>query len=381
MKLKIFSFIVLLTVLGCASSSHSYDGNKQGKKEIEREIEVKPGGTLTIDLKTGGEISVIGWDKDIVKISAEVDEKVDFDIDTFGSDVEVITRATSWGFGNGKKCEVTAMVPTKYNIDINTMGGEVSIKNVEGNIDGKTMGGELTFSGLKGDISFTTMGGDVKLLDSEIDGKVSTMGGDMRLENIVGNVDASTMGGEIIQKNVKSGSNSVGDEVDISTMGGDIHVDEAFHGASVKTMGGDITVNKAKKYVKAETMGGDIEIKEVDGYIKTTTMGGDIYAKMVGNPDEGRRDVDLSSMGGDITLYVPEGLSMQVEIEIIYGDDDEVNSSDIKSDFEMQTENIEDNSDDWSNDSKKLIQTGSFNGGKHKVRISTINGKVHFKKL
>ena len=38
------------------------------------------------------------------------------------------------------------MVPSKFNISLETMGGPVSIKNVNGEISGQTMGGGLELS-------------------------------------------------------------------------------------------------------------------------------------------------------------------------------------------------------------------------------------------
>ena len=64
-------------------------------------------------------------------------------------------------------------------------------------------------------------------------------------------------------------------------------------------------------------------------------MGGDIDVTMVGDPSRGRRDVRLDSKGGDVTLTLPDGLSMEIEIVLAYtkksGQDYE-----IESDFELE---------------------------------------------
>ncbi|MBS3945428.1 MAG: DUF4097 family beta strand repeat protein, partial [Melioribacter sp.] len=140
-----------------------------------------------------------------------------------------------------------------------------------------------------------------------------------------------------------------------------------------------ITVNYAEKFVDAETMGGDIEIKSVDGWIKAKTMGGDIEAKMVGDPNKGERNVTLTSMGGDITLTVPSGLSMDIDVEIAFTkkyDGDVKIVSDFKLDEEISKE--------WTkkNGSARKTLTGkaAFGGGKNKIKIYTINGNVYLKK-
>ena len=140
------------------------------------------------------------------------------------------------------------------------------------------------------------------------------MGGNVEVSDVEGNVEATTLGGNVIYDNVRpgAGGGSAGSEVKISTHGGNISVPDAPFGADVSTLGGNIRVKSAAEYVKAKTMGGNINVEEVDGWVRATTMGGSINVVMVGNPNQGRRDVWLSSKSGKITLTVPDGLSMEI---------------------------------------------------------------------
>ena len=83
-------------------------------------------------------------------------------------------------------------------------------------------------------------------------------------------------------------------------------------------MGGGIHIKSADKFIDASTMGGKIKIDAIDGWVKATTMGGDINVVMVGDPDKGKRDVKLKTMGGDVSLYVPKGMSMDFDIELVF---------------------------------------------------------------
>ncbi|MEW6507644.1 MAG: hypothetical protein AB1432_07865 [Bacteroidota bacterium] len=352
-------------------------------KNYLKEFKVKPGGTLIIDLKTGGGISIEGWNKEIVSAEVTVKgkdaEDIVIEIEQNGNDVEITS------FYNGDDCnynsnaKVIVKVPNNYNVDLNTMGGGIKIYNVNGEMNGKTMGGELDLRNLNGDINLYTMGGEITLKESEVDGKVHTMGGNILIENVAGDLNAKTMGGKVIQVNGKSRNGSTENEINLFSMGGSIDVDRALNGTKVKTMGGDITVNYAEKFVDAETMGGNIEIKSVDGSIKAKTMGGDIEAKMIGNPNKGDRSVFLTSMGGDITLTVPDGLSMDIEVEIAFTKQFDGDAK-IESDFKLN----EEISPKWikKHGSVQKILTGkaSVDGGKNKIKINTINGKIYLKK-
>jgi DUF4097 and DUF4098 domain-containing protein YvlB len=145
-------------------------------------------------------------------------------------------------------------------------------------------------------------------------------------------------------------------------------------------MGGNIHIKSAGDFVKAKTMGGSIVVDAIDGGINATTMGGNITAVMIGDPQKGDRDVKLNSMAGDITLTVPENLSMDVEIELIYTQDAKKNY-DVVSDFQLKKEKP----DTWDESKGSLRKTirgkAQIAGGKYKIKISTINGNIYLKKL
>lgn len=358
-------------------------------REVKKEFEVKPGGKVTIDVKTGADIEIKGWDKNLLTANATIEDDkenpIEMKFNQSGNDIEITSDYSHHNNHNSSSAKLVLQVPKKFNVEFNTMGGDVSISFVEGNIEGKTMGGELELLNLKGALDVITMGGEITLKDSEVDGKVKTMGGEVLVENVKGDVNASSMGGKVRQINVEGKGKSIGNEVNISTMGGEIEIDKAPNGAKLKTMGGDIKVNKAGKFLDAETMGGEIEA-EVDGWIKATTMGGDVDIKMVGDPNDGKRDVTIKSMGGDITLVVPAGLSMDINIEVIYAkgrkvkSDDEFNKLKIVSDFPVTEERSKEWDTSKGSPRKTLYGTGSVNGGKNKVKIITYNGNVYLKK-
>lgn len=352
------------------------------RADIEKTFKVESGKTLSVDLETGGSISILGWDREEVLV------EVDFHRNEGDYDVEIeetrqgirVTSDMAGSRGHGRAPDFEIKVPRRFNLELQTLGGSIDIDSVEGEIEGVTMGGELNLSNLRGEVALKTMGGDITCRDSELDGYVTTMGGEVLMENLVGNVKGSSMGGAVIYKNVTSrNGKSTGGVVDISTMGGSIKVSVAPEGAKVHTMGGDIRIKSAKEFVRAKTMGGDIEIDEVDGWVRATTMGGDIDVIMVGNPDKGERHVTLTSMAGDIHLTVPAGLSMEFDIELAYTKGHE-GDHDIHSDFDIEKEETKTWDRDNGSPRKYIYGKGSVKGGKHRIRIKTINGDIYLNK-
>lgn len=375
MIVKKVIFIVLLMLLVFFAFS---------SEPLKKEFSVEPGKKLDINLRSGGSISISGWDKNQAAVTVYFkngDGKywdISFDKTTEGISIE--SRLTGKHHKRNGSTNFEINVPKRFDLELKTMGGGITIDHVEGKITGKTMGGGLKLSHLKGYIDLKTMGGKISLTDSDIDGKVKTMGGRVLLENVVGDVSGSSMGGNVIYKNVKSRSGkSTGKVVNISTMGGAINVSDAAHGAKVHTMGGNIHIKSAKEFIKAKTMGGDITIDAIDGWISSTTMGGNVTVTMTGDPEKGKRDVNLTSMGGNITLTVPAGLSMDIDLEIEYTKKRDKDYK-IISDFNIQQKQT----DEWDNSKgsprKYIYGKGKVKDGKHKIKIKTVNGNIVLKR-
>ena len=352
------------------------------KYVTKKEFEVKPGGTIKIALNNGGSIDIKGWDKDLMLAQTE-GEDAGFRVDKNGNDIMITNNPSKNSDG---EFSLKVWVPKKFNLAINSLGGDIEISGIEGKMNGNTAGGDLNLYDLKGALDLSTLGGDITLRNSKVDGRVKTNGGDVLVEDVTGSVDASSMGGSVRHVNVKStgsGNNNAGaeKEINISSMGGDIEIDTAPNGAKLKTMGGDITLNHAGKFLEAHTQGGDISAKSVDGKVYAKTMGGDIEIKITGGTD-GKKDAELISMGGDITLTVPKGLSMNIEIEIAYTQSNKKHKfEDYKIHNDLQLK--EERSSDWDTSKgtprKYITAKGNVAGGKNTIKIKTINGNVYLK--
>jgi DUF4097 and DUF4098 domain-containing protein YvlB len=350
---------------------------------LDREIRVSPGQTLELKLDTGGGVKVVGQDRQTVHVRAEQSGRpcrpeCRVEVESTASGARVHSYFAERSGHNSGGLQVTVEVPRRMDLRVHTMGGGVRIENVSGDLRGETMGGELDFSRLGGTVHFSTMGGSVTVRDSNVGGSVSTMGGEVLLDGVTGGLSGSTMGGKVTRRG-GAATGADGGPVKMHTMGGEITLDNAPAGAELETMGGDIHLRSAGGPVKAKTMGGTILLEAVDGSVRATTMGGDVRVRMVGDPARGDRSVEISSMGGDIELVVPAGLSMDVDAELTYTRGHEGRYH-IRSDFPLrQTE-----SPTWEtghgSPRKTIRATGSVNGGRNSVRIRTINGDVRIVK-
>ncbi len=352
-----------------------------------REFAAAAGGQLTLELKAGGSVKITGdgGSKVVVTYRTSCEPECDVAFEESKGGVKVTSSFKGVRMSQHGDVDLEVRVPRAYDVVVDSMGGDLSIDGVEGKFTGETKGGELRLHDVKGEAELTTMGGEIAVTDSTLDGRLKTMGGEVNIENVVGNVKGTSMGGNVRYRNVRrrdgqvSSPENVGkrpdeispETVQISTMGGEIEVNDAPEGADVHTMGGGIKVENARKFVRAKTMGGDIRIGSVDGSVDAATMGGDVEVGLTGAGG----DVALSSLGGDITLRVPRGFGMDLDLEIAYTRNSGQNYKITAPGGLKATV-----SPDWDYDKgsprKYVRMSGAVNGGGKKVKIATVNGDI-----
>jgi DUF4097 and DUF4098 domain-containing protein YvlB len=145
------------------------------------------------------------------------------------------------------------------------------------------------------------------------------------------------------------------------------------------TGGGEIHVENADRIVQARTGGGDIDIHIVGGGVEAWTGAGDV--DVVVDKDNGEEDggVTVFTGLGDVTLKLPSDFSMKLDLDISYTRDSGQDCR-ILCDRDFK----EERTDEWdySNGSprKHICGTGSIAGGRHTIKIRTINGEIHIEK-
>jgi DUF4097 and DUF4098 domain-containing protein YvlB len=356
----------------------------ESRQKIEREFATSPGKRLELDLETGGSIEIAGWDQQLVRVRVSSTDRASefYEIlfDESAAGIRIRSRYVGGRRNYSTDLKFEIRVPQRFDVKIKSEGGAIMIAGVEGRLGGKTGGGELRLRDLKGELNLLTMGGDIILVDSNVRGRVETMGGHTLVQNVAGGVAVSSLGGNAVSAyDAVAPADTTRNEIQIASPGGELNVNEAPAGADISTLGGDINIISATRFVKAKTNGGDINISSIDGWLYARTLSGNINARMTGDPSDGRRDADLSSLSGDIRLVVPANLSMNIHIALAQTVNSEKDYS-IISDFDLQRENSGELVYDEGAPRKYLYGSGSINGGRNTIRIRTVNGDVYLTK-
>lgn len=252
------------------------------ERTINKSYRVSPGGWLRIDSDLGTiqinsgagdevEITVLEiMDTSSEKEADRILKDLQLDLVQEGSEVRVnarYDRSSFLGWGNRRlKLRFTATVPARFNVDLRTAGGSITVGALDGEVIAKTAGGSLNFGKITGPL------------------KAKTSGGSIKVEECRGDVDLATSGGSI----------SVGSS--------DGHV-------AARTSGGSIKVGSAAGMVQLATSGGSISVDEIRGAIEAATSGGGVSAGITGQPQAPCR---LSTSGGSVQVR----LSPEVKLDI-----------------------------------------------------------------
>lgn len=350
---------------------------------------VGKGGTLEVSVD-GGDIKINVWDKNEVFVKVDGINEEDLDrlkMNQSGNDVRVEFRnRKSWGGWNSGHLRFEITVPSQYNADLHTSGGDIAVKGtMSGRISGGTSGGDVKLEDVKGGrVELSTSGGDMRTGDIQGDVVLKTSGGNIEMGVVGGEANISTSGGDIVVKGVgkslkahTSGGDieigDVGGEARVSTSGGDVRVRKVTGNATLSTSGGNIHLESASGTVKTNTSGGDISLQNISGSIEAATAGGDVDAEL---RPSGKGRSKLSSAGGQITLSIPEDAKATIEATIRIEGRWGSSKGDykVRSDFKADT-------NEQDQDEREIRATYKLNGGGELITLKTVNSDISIRKL
>jgi DUF4097 and DUF4098 domain-containing protein YvlB len=245
------------------------------QQKTHRTFNVAPGGKLVLTADVGDVKVTTGGSGVTVDVVADASEsvlkehRVDFRQDGNTLYVDGDYNNHGWNFfdWNHLRVHYTIQVPSQFNLDVKTSGGDLDIGDLSGEILARTSGG------------------------------------DVEMGRTAGTVDVKTSGGEV---KIRSASGKL---IAVSS-GGDIEIEEAGGPVEARTSGGSIEITRAGGNVLARSSGGGIRIGEALGAVDATTSGGSITARISRQPNADSR---LVSSGGGINVSLAGDVRADLE--------------------------------------------------------------------
>lgn len=262
---------------------------------IEKVFDVNPGGSLIIDTEFGDiDVNTTTQNKVIVEITKETKVRSDIyqdALDDFQVDFDTIGSALSitGEFEHGRnrwlkqlkhlRIRFQVEVPRKFDVDLNTPSGDISIDDVTGELQARTSAGDVRIENAYGPVNAQTSAGDLRI--NTVKGSVfgRTSAGDISLTNCQGKVDAKTSAGDIRaaastqpqhEWNLQTSAGDIvftlisnlAAEIDAQTSVGSISSDFRVSGTQIRKKRVRGSINGGGKLLKLRTSVGDIRLKK-----------------------------------------------------------------------------------------------------------------------
>ena len=237
--------------------------------EFHKIISFKSGGKVSVS-NTNGYINAESWDKDQVKIDAEIRvktewgssvdaeeiiKKVKIEIDESGDRLRIEADypkkkhgVSDWNFNNDERYTVivdySIKIPVETDLNLDSVNGAVKAENLKGEISLKSVNGSVSASDINGSIEASTVNGVIKArsthLDKSDDIHLSSVNGSVRLSlpsDLAADIHASTLNGGISTdfpvtvtgkfrgKKIDGKVNGGGSSIDLSSVNGGISID------------------------------------------------------------------------------------------------------------------------------------------------------------
>ncbi|MGH9556220.1 MAG: DUF4097 family beta strand repeat-containing protein [Terriglobales bacterium] len=294
---------------------------------------------------------------------------------------EAATLLGDWGEEYSHKklsAEFIVRVPRELQwVEAATDAGGVTVKNINGKVYAMTQGGGIQLDAISGPVAAETAGGGISVGWLGSDATLQTAGGGVSVKSVKGKLVVETGGGGIaigtaagpVSVSTQGGGIAVeecGGTLAAETQGGGIAIGSVNGSVVLSTRGGSIHLNGARGNVRAETMGGGMKLLNLTHGVNAETMAGSIIAEFVGGKATFTPS-SLETMQGDVIVYLPAGLGVNLEADI-----DVADGHVIRSDFPE----VRITTDGGTMGPKQIYAVGAINGGGPLLKLHTTSGSI-----
>jgi DUF4097 and DUF4098 domain-containing protein YvlB len=265
-------------------------------QQIDSTVPVQRGQRLEVNAFAGG-IAVTVWNRDAVRVQADVEGSTGIEIDRNATTVSIRTSGR-----RGPPAEVDLLItaPAWMPLDLSGVNTELTVAGTRAAISAETVQGDVSAKGGEGLVSLRSVQGSVSLTGAKGRLEVHSVNADVEVSASAGEVTAETVNGDVMLDGVEATS------VTATSLNGDV----AYNGPirsngryAMSTHNGDVTMTVAEgtsASVSVSTFNG--EFASDFPVTLTETRKGKRFSFTIGG---GSAQVTLESFQGTIELVRP----------------------------------------------------------------------------
>lgn len=250
-------------------------------EKISQSLSANEVSSISIENQSGT-VNVVGWNKDTVAISGQLDEKAEELIfEQRGAQIIIKVEYPNMERWTSSGTNLVVKAPKGLRFDLASISSDFSLTNLHGGVEAKTVSGDI----------------DGDELTEQIE--LSTISGNVTTKNLAGKVSLSSVSGDILDNNSNGRLQlqSVSGEVDVNSKATEVFVNNVSGRTKLKlgevlelrmsTVSGDVDAKlhlKDKGLLKTSSVSGDVELtfqKDVDANFRLkSNVGGDLINKL-----------------------------------------------------------------------------------------------------
>jgi len=250
-----------LTVAAALVLALPLDVVAQGRSQLDTTVRLDRQGTVDLSL-ISGRITVTGWDRSDVKISAAADGDGILRFDANSTRITLtVDHDGHRGRHNRGDARYVVSVPRGTRLSLEAVSGDIKATGSQGEIDASSVSGDVEVSAGVREVNIESVSGSVRA--SQVNGnlRAESVSGGVRAETVSGTVEASTVSGTIRLVGIQSrdvrtetvsgeivyvGSIDAGGRYDFESHSGTIRLSiprSSGANVSVETFSGDVTTD------------------------------------------------------------------------------------------------------------------------------------------
>jgi DUF4097 and DUF4098 domain-containing protein YvlB len=306
----------LLLVAACLVALVADPTPARADTRIEKTLRLAPGGRFELDAAAGS-VRVTGTSQSGARVIVtskkdDLESEFSFRFEEEPGGVAVTAQrkgSLSWlGWMRTTSLHFEVQVPHRTAIRLQTRGGSLSLKEVEGEATLLTSGGSITVADHRGPVEANTSGGSIRLDEVKGEAKVETSGGAIHASSVSGPLDARTSGGSITVEDLAG-------DLKAGTSGGGIRIERAGGRVEAQTSGGSVDASFRRGNAKGgslETSGGSMRVAldpAANLRIEATTSAGTVQSRLPIQGKKARNSLTgtLGSGGQTLRLHTSAG--------------------------------------------------------------------------
>jgi len=259
---RLAALAVLLIALPAQAQKHKSRTPRDDQNDVETRIDttVTLSRSGTVDLQSfSGDITVVGWDRDDVKIHATSEGQLRFDSSPSRVSLVESPEDRNDGDYDNDHTAFEISMPKTARLLVRSLSGDIKLHDVA-DVEAHSVSGGIDAANIASHAALESISGDVTVMHVTAGVRASTVSGDLRAKQITGEVSAQSVSGDIVLDDITSAF------VRSETVSGELHfsgpVDPKgryeFHSHS-----GDVNLNIAgggnDATLEVETYSGDLD--------------------------------------------------------------------------------------------------------------------------